>query len=271
MKERTGSRVRRFPFAIRLADTPKGCSARESLRRPKGESSVEIENEFVVDAPIQRVWEAMLDLERIAPCLPGASIEEAADKEYQGTMAVKLGPISARYRGTVKVEEAAEENHRAVLRADGKETRGQGSASATITSTLSEENGSTRVHVETDMEVAGRVAQFGRGIMQDVAAELMERFSTCVEQEIAGGGTEKEPEQAAEEEAETRAAEPRETEPLDLGDVSWEALLRNVSREVIIKRAASALAGLVGLGLTAVLLRFLRRPYFSVKFEMRKN
>src|SRR5919199_586601 len=156
---------------------------------------MKIENEFVVDAPVQQAWDAMLDLERIAPCLPGASIDEAADQEYQGTMAIKLGPISARYRGTVSIEQADEENHRAVMKANGQETRGQGSASATITSTLYEENGSTRVHVETDMQVAGRVAQFGRGIMQDVAEELMDRFSTGVEQEIVGGGAEEESEQ----------------------------------------------------------------------------
>jgi carbon monoxide dehydrogenase subunit G len=114
-------------------------------------------------------------------------------------MTIKLGPISARYRGTVKVEEADEENHRAVMKANGQETRGQGSASATITSTLYEENGNTRVHVETDMQVAGRVAQFGRGIMQDVAEEMMGRFSTCLEQEIVGGGAEEESGQPAEE------------------------------------------------------------------------
>jgi carbon monoxide dehydrogenase subunit G len=102
-------------------------------------------------------------------------------------MAIKLGPISARYRGTVRVKEADEENHRAALKANGKETRGQGSASATITCTLNEENGVTRVQVESDVQVTGRVAQFGRGIMQDVATELMDRFSTCVEQEIVGG------------------------------------------------------------------------------------
>jgi carbon monoxide dehydrogenase subunit G len=232
---------------------------------------VEIENEFVVDAPMQQVWEAMLDLERIAPCLPGASIEEAADGEYQGTMAVNLGPVSARYRGTVKIEEADEENHRAVWRAEGKETRGQGSASATITSTLSEENGSTRVHVETDMEVAGRVAQFGRGMMQDVAAELMDRFSTCVEQEITGGGAEEEPEQPAEEEAGAREAPPREPEPLDLGDVGRKALLGDMSREAIVTRAGPALAGLVGLGLSAVVIRSLRRSSLSVKLEIRKH
>jgi uncharacterized protein len=227
-----------------------------------------IENEFTVNAPVQQAWEAMLDLERVAPCLPGADIEEAAGEEYQGTMAVSLGPISARYRGTVRTEETDEENHRAVFRADGKETRGQGTASATITSTLHEENGATRVYVETDVEVTGRVAQFGRGIMQDVAEELMDRFSTCVEQEIVGGGAEEEPEQPAEApEAASAERSPgarpkQEPKPLDLGDVG---------REAVIKRAAPALAGLVGLGLAAILIRLLRRPSFSVKFEIRKH
>jgi uncharacterized protein len=242
---------------------------------------VKIENEFVVDAPVQQAWDAMLDLERIAPCLPGASIDEAVDEEYQGTMAIKLGPISTRYRGTVRIEETDEKNHRAVLRANGKETRGQGSASATITSTLYDENGSTRVHVETDMQVAGRVAQFGRGMMQDVAEELMDRFSTCVEEEIVGG-VEEEPRQEAEadtpeQEADftessasvdeqqegqrVRESSTREVEPLDLG---------GISREALVKRAAPVLVGLAGLGLFTVLIRFLMRPSFSVKVEVRK-
>ena len=253
---------------------------------------MKIENEFVVSAPVQQAWETMLDLERIAPCLPGASVEEASDEEYQGTMAIKLGPISARYRGTVNVEEADEENYRAVLRANGKETRGQGSASATITSTLYEENGgSTRVHVETDMQVAGRVAQFGRGIMQDVAEELMGRFSTCLEQEIVGNGAEEEPEQSAEErpehadEADTseqeaastgagasvkgrqegqraRDSSPRVVEPLDLG---------GISRGALAKRVGPVLVGLAGLGLSTALIRLLTRPSFSMKFEIRKR
>ena len=244
---------------------------------------MKIENEFVVSAPVQEAWEAMLDLERIAPCLPGASIDEATDEEYQGTMAIKLGPISARYRGTVSVEETDEENHRAVVRANGNETRGQGSASATITSTLYEENGSTRVHVETDMQVAGRVAQFGRGIMQDVAEELMGRFSTCVEQEIVGDGAGEEPEQDIEADAseretastersasvdgrqerqKSRASSPSEVEPLDLG---------GISRGALVKRAAPVLVGLAGLGLSTVLIRLLTRPSFSIKFEIRKR
>ncbi len=148
---------------------------------------MKINNEFTVSAPIGQAWEAMLDLERIAPCLPGAAIqEEKGDGEYDGTMKVKIGPITANYKGTVRYEETDEANHRAVLQATGRDARGQGTASATITSTLQEEGDSTRVSVETDMKLTGRAAQFGRGIAQDVATKMLNRFAECLEEEIAG-------------------------------------------------------------------------------------
>ena len=124
---------------------------------------MKINNEFTVSAPIQHAWETMLNLERIAPCLPGAAIqEEKDDGEYDGTMKVKIGPITANYKGTVKFEEVNEENHRAVLQATGRDARGQGTASATIVSTLQEESDGTKVSVETDVKLTGRAAQFGR-------------------------------------------------------------------------------------------------------------
>ena len=101
---------------------------------------MKINNEFTVRAPIQQAWDVMLNLERIAPCLPGAAIQDEKDEgEYDGTMKVKIGPITANYKGTVKFEEVDEENHRAVLQATGRDARGQGTASATIVSTLQEE------------------------------------------------------------------------------------------------------------------------------------
>jgi carbon monoxide dehydrogenase subunit G len=99
-------------------------------------------------------------------------------------MTVKMGPVTQKYNGTVKVEEADESAHRAVIQADGKDARGQGTASATITSTLHEENGGVRVHVETDMQLTGKVAQFGRGIHKEVATKIMDRFSDCLEKEL---------------------------------------------------------------------------------------
>jgi hypothetical protein len=101
-------------------------------------------------------------------------------------MKIKIGPITTSYKGTVKIEEADEATHRAVMRAQARDSRGQGTAAATITSTMEEVEGGTRVHVETDMRITGPAAQFGRGVMQDVSAKLMGRFADCLAEEIAG-------------------------------------------------------------------------------------
>ena len=165
---------------------------------------MKINNEFTVSAPIEQAWETMLNLERIAPCLPGAAIqEEKGEGEYDGTMKVKIGPITANYKGTVKFEEVDEDNHRAVLQATGRDARGQGTASATIVSTLQEEGDGTKVSVETDMKLTGRAAQFGRGIAQDVATKMLGQFASCLEAEITGG---------PEEGAAAAAAEPTDEE-----------------------------------------------------------
>jgi carbon monoxide dehydrogenase subunit G len=176
---------------------------------------MKINNEFTVSAPIQQAWETMLDLEKIAPCLPGAAIqEEKGDGEYAGTMKVKIGPITANYKGTVKFEEADETNHRAVLEATGRDARGQGTASATIVSTLQEEGDNTKVNVETDMHLTGRAAQFGRGIAQDVASKMLGQFADCLERELAGGSGESATEAApTETAASTSASEDQQEEP----------------------------------------------------------
>jgi uncharacterized protein len=162
---------------------------------------MKIDNEFTVSVPVQQAWDVMLDLQKIAPCLPGAAIQdEKGDGEYAGTMKVKIGPITANYKGTVKIEEADQENRRAVLQATGRDARGQGTASATIVSTLQEEGAeSTKVNVETDMHLTGRAAQFGRGIAQDVATKMLGQFASCLEEEITGGPEEGAAAAAAEE------------------------------------------------------------------------
>lgn len=144
-----------------------------------------LDNEFTVPAPVDRAWAVMLDMQRVAPCLPGAAIESSDGGEHVGTMAIKLGPITSRYRGTVRILEADEAGRRAVMRAQAKDQRGQGTAAATITSTMQEVSGGTRVQVETEMQVTGPVAQFGRGVMQEVSAKLMRRFAECLADEIA--------------------------------------------------------------------------------------
>jgi carbon monoxide dehydrogenase subunit G len=235
-----------------------------------------MENEFTVEAPVEQAWETLLDLERITPCLPGAALEEESGDEYKGTMTIRLGPVTQKYNGTVSFEETNEESHRAVLKADGKDARGQGTASATITSTLTEEDGGTKVHVETDMHLTGRVAQFGRGVQQEVATKLINQFAECLEKEIMGENTREEPEQPAEPEqsGDTEAAEEavsangsggedttgeeekpkrrviqqdHDVEPLDLGEAS---------RDAVIKRVVPLAAGV---GVIVVVFWLLRR------------
>ena len=159
---------------------------------------MKLENEFTVPAPVAAAWDVLLDVERVAPCLPGATIDGAEGDVYSGTMKIKVGPITTSYKGTVQIEEADEAGRRAVMRAQARDSRGQGTAAATITSTMEEVEGGTRVHVETDMRVTGPAAQFGRGVMQDVSAKLMGRFADCLAEEIAGAGATAEPPAAEE-------------------------------------------------------------------------
>jgi uncharacterized protein len=210
---------------------------------------MKLENEFTVPAPVEQAWQVLLDVERVAPCLPGAALEGTEGDEHKGTMTIKIGPITSRYSGTVKIEEADESAHRAVMRAKARDSRGQGTAAATITSTMEAVEGGTRVHVETDMRITGPAAQFGRGVMQDVSAKLMGRFADCLAAEIAGaaatgvasGGAESaRPEpppgpagDSAEAEARARVEAPpqarRAEEVLDLGEASREAVVKRVA------------------------------------------
>ena len=225
---------------------------------------MKLENEFTVDVPVEDVWDVLLDLERITPCLPGAALTNGSngDGEHDGLMKVKLGPVTQEYKGTVQIQEADESARRAVLQADGKDSRGQGTASATITSTLHDEgNGSTRVHVETDMQITGRAAQFGRGIQQSVAEKLLGRFADCLEEEIKGGGGAKEEAgadvatgtdpsangQAEDGQAQGGAAQQGgaqqqdEVEALDLGAASQGAILERVKPLLPIAAGVGAL------------------------------
>ncbi len=147
---------------------------------------MKLEQSFEVQAPIAHVWEALIDLERVAPCLPGASITDRdEDGTYHGEFKVKLGPTTASYRGTIKIEEAEEASHRATLKARGTDKRGQGGASATIVNTLSESGGGTRVDAVTDFTITGRLARFGRGgMIEDISNRLMRDFSTCLQSRI---------------------------------------------------------------------------------------
>ena len=147
---------------------------------------MKLEQSFEVHAPLERVWETLIDVERVAPCLPGAEITEASDDgTYRGTFSVRLGPTTAAYRGELNVEEQDEAAHRVTMRATGQDKRGQGSAKATIVSNMSADGDVTRVDVETDFTITGRLARFGRGgMIQDISNRLMKDFADCLQQRI---------------------------------------------------------------------------------------
>jgi carbon monoxide dehydrogenase subunit G len=138
---------------------------------------VKIEDSFRVDVPVDEAWKVLLDLERIAPCLPGAQLTEVEGDEYRGTVKIKVGPITAQYKGVAQIVEADEANHKVLLKAEGRDTRGQGNASATVTATLVGEGASTTVNIDTDLNITGKVAQFGRGVMADVSSKLLGQFA----------------------------------------------------------------------------------------------
>jgi carbon monoxide dehydrogenase subunit G len=146
-----------------------------------------LEQTFEVEAPLAHVWDALNDLERVAPCLPGAEItEQDEDGTYHGTFTVKLGPMTASYNGTIRIEDVDQAAHRATLKARGTDKRGQGGANATIVNTLSEHEGGTRVEAVTDFNITGRLAQFGRGgMMQDVSNRLLHDFASCLSTRLA--------------------------------------------------------------------------------------
>ena len=148
---------------------------------------MKIEDSFRVEVPVEEAWKVLLDLERIAPCLPGAQLTEVEGDEYRGTVKIKVGPITAQYKGVAKIEEADEANRKVVLQAEGRDTRGQGNASATVIATLVGDGGGTTVNIDTDLNITGKVAQFGRGVMADVSSKLLGQFADNLKQDVLSG------------------------------------------------------------------------------------
>lgn len=176
---------------------------------------MKIEHSFEVEAPIGTVWEALTDVERVSPCLPGAEINERQDDgSYKGTFTVKLGPTTASYRGTLRMEELDEASHTATMRGDGTDKRGQGGVKATVVSRMREEDGVTKVDVDTDLNITGRLARFGRGgMVQDVSTKLLDRFADCLKEELSGpAAAEESAAPATEEAAPAEADAPPEAE-----------------------------------------------------------
>jgi carbon monoxide dehydrogenase subunit G len=149
---------------------------------------MQLEHQFSVPVPVDRAWEVLLDVERVAPCMPGATVETVDGDSFTGQVKVKVGPITVSYAGKASFLEKDAAAHRAVVSAKGRETRGSGTAAATVTASMIGDGDSTRVNVVTDLAITGRPAQFGRGVMNDVGNKLLGQFADCLADRLAGGG-----------------------------------------------------------------------------------
>jgi carbon monoxide dehydrogenase subunit G len=188
----------------------------------------------------------LLDIERIAPCMPGAQLTEVEGNEYRGIVKVKVGPITAQYKGAARIVEADQGAGRVVIKAEGRDTRGQGNASATVTATLVGDGDFTQVSIDTDLNVTGKVAQFGRGVMADVSSKLLGQFAACLQEKHLSGASEEvpaeeastatdaaaeaapEPAAASEPTTGVRTINSPEAEPVDLLGASSDALIKRI-------------------------------------------
>jgi carbon monoxide dehydrogenase subunit G len=200
-----------------------------------------IETGFTLARPLQDSWALLTDLERVAPAMPGVTVESSDDDGLHAVMRVKVGPVTASYRTVVSIVSLDEAARTAVLRASGKETRGPGTVDATVTATMAPEgDAATAVQLSTDLSVTGKMAQFGGGVMTEVAQKLLRQFADQLEEQLA------EPAAAADAGA---PSPPVQAEPVDLGRMAGSAVL---------PKAAPALAA-IGLALLALVLLRRRR------------
>jgi carbon monoxide dehydrogenase subunit G len=189
---------------------------------------MKLHNEFVVAAPLEQTWRALLDVPRVASALPGASVAPGGSGEFPGRVRLRIGPVTAEYTGVARLEDVDEDAHVASFRVEG--SGGQGTAAATITNRVTEADGGTRVVVETDLRVTGRAAAFGRGLLEDVSARMLAEFARRLESEILSPSD---------------AAAPSRDETLDVGAAAWEPLVRRYALPAL---------------LVLLLLSLLRRP-----------
>jgi uncharacterized protein len=151
---------------------------------------MELHNDFEVAAPVDAVWAYVLDVEKIAPCMPGAELTEVVDdKNWKGKVTVKVGPVSMSFLGTVTMQERDDAAHRVVLKADGRDSRGKGAANALVTALMEPARDGTKVSIDTDMTITGAAAQYARGgMIQDISGRLTKEFATCLQSNILAAG-----------------------------------------------------------------------------------
>ena len=195
---------------------------------------MELSNEFRVAVPAAKTWEFLTDVERVAPCLPGATLLSVDGDEFTGAVKVKVGPITVSYKGEAAFQEKDAAAQRMVLRANGKETRGNGNAAAVVTAQLKDEGDATSVVITTDLTISGKAAQFGRGVLADVATKLIGQFAKRLEADLLGGS-------AAEPQTHGATSQPATAAQPDPGD---SVDLLKVVAVTTAKRAAPAVAAL---------------------------
>lgn len=210
---------------------------------------MELTHTFTVPAPVDETWTAFNDLERIAPCFPGASLTSVEGDEFGGSVKVRLGPISLQYNGSGQFVERDETSHRAVIAAKGKDKRGNGTASAKITAQLSADGDGTAVEVVTDLNITGKPAQFGRGVIQDVSDKLLGQFVDCIAGKLGAGVAEAEPQPTASTQPTATKPPPPVPEPAELN-------LMATAAPVIAKRLAPYAIGML---VVIVLYKLIRR------------
>lgn len=206
---------------------------------------MELNNEFRVAVPAAKVWDVFTDVERVAPCLPGATLLSVEGDTFHGAVKVKVGPITVSYKGVATYKEKDAAGQRIVLRAEGKETRGNGTAAATVTAQLKDEGGSTHVDITTDLAISGKAAQFGRGVLADVSGNLIAQFARSLEAELLGGATASSATHAPTAEAAAVAAQPA-ADSVDLLKVVAVPMAKRFAPAIAAAAAAGAVGFLVG-------------------------
>lgn len=230
-----------------------------------------LDHEFTVTAPVEQVWQALLDPQRVAPCMPGATLTDVDGDTFKGSVKVKLGPVNLLYKGSGEFQEKDEQARRLAMRASGKDARGAGTASATVTVTLTADGDTTKGAVATDLNVTGRPAQFGRGMISDVGGKILDSFAESLARELgstagdaAAVGGESEPvistDSAAEPSAAERSAESRpplhavpdapEPDAIDLMEYAGGS---------VAKRVVPVLAGVAAVGAVIAAVAAVRR------------
>jgi carbon monoxide dehydrogenase subunit G len=197
---------------------------------------MELRETFTVPFPADRLWEVLTDVELISPCVPGFQLEEAEDPEYRGAMKVKVGAISMQYDAMIEFLERDDAARRAVLAIRGKERKGPGALTAKVTSTLIDKGTETMAEMVTEVQVTGRVAQFGRGILGDVSSRLTEQFVTCLNERVLaapapgiGSPAEQDVTASSRKPAPAAASHTEDSDSLDLGSVTVMPVLKRLA------------------------------------------